>query len=320
LAAVKNNSKTVLVTGGAGFIGSHMCKYLLRKGFKVLCLDNLITGSIENIRDINNGDFNYINKDVIETVNLNKDIAEDIDFIFHLASPSSPIDYHRLPVYTMKVGAMGTANILELAKNKGATMLIASTSEIYGDPDINPQTEDYNGNVNPVGPRSVYSEAKRFAEALAVAYHKKEGLDVKIARIFNTYGENMRFDDGRVIPSFIYACLKNDSMVVYGDGSQTRSFCYIDDMLEGLYRLIISDIYQPVNIGNPEEITVLELAKRIKSIINSNSEIVYKELPEEDPKLRKPDITKAKKYLGWQPAVALNDGLKKTIEWFDKRL
>jgi dTDP-glucose 4,6-dehydratase len=311
-----DNIKTALVTGGAGFIGSHLCKYLLNKNYKVICIDNLITGTLKNLEDIKTGDFLFVNHDVTEFI----DLKEDIEIIFHLSSPASPIDYLQLPIQTLKVGALGTHNILGLAKSKRAAMLLASTSEVYGDPLIHPQKEEYWGNVNPVGPRGVYDEAKRFAEAITMAYHKQQGVDTRIARIFNTFGPNMRIRDGRVIPNFIIQCLKGEDITAYGDGKQTRSFCYIEDMVEGLYKLSKSDYHYPVNLGNPNEITILELANKIKSLTNSTSKTIFNPLPVDDPKVRMPDISKAKKILKWEPKVNLEEGLAKTIGWFKDNL
>jgi dTDP-glucose 4,6-dehydratase len=308
--------KTALVTGGAGFIGGHLCKYLLKKEYRVICIDNLITGTLKNIEDIKSGDFEYINHNVIDFI----DIDEKIDLIFHLASPASPIDYLQLPIQTLKVGALGTHNVLGLAKSKRAVMLLASTSEVYGDPLQHPQREEYWGNVNPVGPRGVYDEAKRFAEAITMAYHRQQGVDTRIVRIFNTYGPNMRLNDGRVIPNFICQCIKGNDITAYGEGKQTRSFCYVDDLIEGLYRLTQTQYSLPVNIGNPDEFTILQLAEIIKLQTSSKSRIVFNPLPEDDPKVRMPDITKAKNLLGWQPQIKLEDGLKKTIAWFKLKI
>jgi len=308
--------KKALVTGGAGFIGSHICDYLLGRDFKVYCVDNLITGSLENVEHIRSSDFVYINHDITRFI----EIKDDIDLIFHFASPASPIDYLQLPIQTLKVGALGTHNILGLAKTKRAKIILASTSEVYGDPKVHPQTEEYWGNVNPVGPRGVYDEAKRFAEAMVMAYHRQHGLDTYIVRIFNTYGLRMRKDDGRAIPSFIIQSLEGRDIAVFGDGSQTRSFCYISDMVEGIYRLINSDYHLPVNIGNPEEMSILELAKTIKSLTGSKSKIVFQELPKDDPMVRRPDITKAKKILNWQPMVGFREGIIKTVEWFKQTI
>ena len=308
--------RTILVTGGAGFIGSHLCKYLINENFKVICIDNLITGTLKNLEDIKSENFIFINHNVTEYI----DIKENIDIIFHFSSPASPIDYLQLPIQTLKVGALGTHNVLGLAKSKRSSMILASTSEIYGDPIVHPQTEEYWGNVNPIGPRGVYDEAKRFAEAITMAYHRHQGVDTRIARIFNTYGPKMRIKDGRAIPNFISQCLKSEDITVYGDGKQTRSFCYIDDMIEGLIKLSQIDYHNPVNLGNPNEITILELAEMIKKLTNSKSKIVFRPIPEDDPKVRMPDITKAKKHLNWEPKVNLEEGLKKTINWFKEKL
>jgi len=304
--------KTALVTGGAGFIGSHICDYLLDKSFRVICMDNLITGSLENIEHIRGGDFIFINHDVTEYI----DIKDNVDLIFHFASPASPIDYLQLPIQTLKVGALGTHNILGLAKVKRAKMILASTSEVYGDPKVHPQTEEYWGNVNPVGPRGVYDEAKRFAEAMVMAYHRQQGLDTYIVRIFNTYGPRMRKDDGRAIPSFVSQCLEGRNITVYGDGTQSRSFCYISDMVEGIYRLINSDYHMPVNIGNPEEMTIIKLAEEVKAITGSRSEIIFQDLPEDDPMVRRPDITRARKIINWEPEVGFSEGIARTINYF----
>lgn len=307
-----STKKTAIVTGGAGFIGSHLCKYLIKKNYRVICIDNLITGSLKNIEDINSGDFEFINYNIIDFI----DIKEKIDYIFHMASPASPIDYLQLPIQTLKVGALGTHNVIGLAKSKRSIMLLASTSEVYGDPLEHPQKEEYWGNVNPIGPRGVYDEAKRFAEAITMAYHRQQGVNTRIVRIFNTYGSNMRLNDGRAIPNFIYQCIKGNDITAYGDGKQTRSFCYIDDLIEGLYRLTQIKYSLPVNMGNPDEFTILQLAEMVKKLTNSKSRIVFNPLPEDDPKVRMPDITKAKKLLDWQPQVKLEEGLKKTIKWF----
>ena len=309
-----NDKKTALVTGGAGFIGSHLCDYLINKDFKVICMDNLITGSLRNIEHINTGDFEFINHDITEDIIINC----NIDYVFHFASPASPIDYLQLPIQTLKVGALGTHNVLGLAKAKRAKMILASTSEVYGDPKVHPQTEEYWGNVNPVGPRGVYDEAKRFAEAITMAYHRQQGVDTHIIRIFNTYGPRMRKNDGRAIPAFISQALENKKITVFGKGSQTRSFCFVSELVEGIYRLINSDYHLPVNIGNPQEMTILELAEKIKSICNSKSSIIYQELPVDDPLVRCPDITKAQSILNWQPNINFDEGLIKTIEWFKK--
>ena len=304
---------TVLVTGGAGFIGSHLCERFLKEGNRVICMDNLITGKEENISHLsNNPDFKFIQHDVSKYV----DIEEDLDFILHFASPASPIDYQLYPIQTLKVGSLGTHNTLGLAKAKGARFLLASTSEIYGDPLVSPQKEDYWGNVNCVGPRGVYDESKRFAEAITLAYHRTHKIDTKIVRIFNTYGPRMRKDDGRAVPAFISQALDGEPLTVFGDGSQTRSFCYVSDLIDGIYKLMLSNTNEPVNIGNPRELSILESAKLILSLTKSRSQIIYKELPVDDPKVRRPDITKARKELNWEPKVSLEEGLKKTIEWF----
>ena len=305
--------RTILVTGGAGFIGSHLCERLLKEGSRAICMDNLITGKEENISHLsNNPGFKFIGHDVSKYI----DIEEDLDFILHFASPASPIDYQLYPIQTLKVGSLGTHNTLGLAKAKKARYLLASTSEIYGDPLVNPQKEDYWGNVNCVGVRGCYDEAKRFAEAITLAYHRTHKIDTKIVRIFNTYGPRMRKDDGRAVPAFISQALSGEPLTVFGDGSQTRSFCYVSDLIEGIYRLMLSNTNEPVNIGNPRELSILESAKLILSLTRSRSQIVYKDLPVDDPKVRRPDITKARKELSWEPKVSLEEGLKKTIEWF----
>lgn len=301
-----------LVTGGAGFLGSHLCDLLLAKGYEIICVDSLITGNEQNIAHIKSGEFSFIEHNVAKPLYLDG----KIDFIFHLASPASPIDYLELPIQTLKVGALGTHNMLGLAKEKGARFLLASTSEVYGDPLVNPQPEEYWGNVNPIGPRGVYDEAKRFAEAITMAYHRYHKLDTRIVRIFNTYGPRMRLKDGRVVPNFISQALRGEELTVYGDGSQTRSFCYVSDEIEGIYRLMMSDYTLPVNIGNPEEHTILEFAEIILKITGSRSKIAFKELPVDDPKQRRPDITKARKLLKWEPQVSLEAGLKETIKYF----
>jgi dTDP-glucose 4,6-dehydratase len=301
-----------LVTGGAGFLGSHLCDLLLAKGYEVICVDNLITGSARNIEHIKPDNLTYMKHDVTKPLY----VEDKINFIFHLASPASPIDYLDLPIQTLKVGALGTYNMLGLAKEKKARFLLASTSEVYGDPLVNPQTEEYWGNVNPIGPRGVYDEAKRYAEAITMAYHRYHGIDTRIVRIFNTYGPRMRLNDGRVVPNFIGQALRGEDLTVYGDGSQTRSFCYVSDEVEGIYRLMMSDYTLPVNIGNPEEHTILEFAEIILRMIGGGSKIVFKELPVDDPKQRRPDITKAQELLGWEPKVSLEQGLKETIKYF----
>jgi len=305
--------KTALITGGSGFIGSHLCEFLLGKGYQVIAMDNLATGDIKNIEHLRSDpNFKYIHHDVSKHIVVN----DELDFVLHFASPASPVDYQKIPIQTLKVGSLGTHNTLGLALAKKAKYLLASTSEVYGDPLVNPQQEDYWGNVNPVGIRGCYDEAKRFSEALTMAYHRIHKLDTKIVRIFNTYGEKMRKNDGRVVPNFITQALKNDPITVYGDGKQTRSFCYISDLIEGIYRLMISGINEPINLGNPEEHTILEFAELIKELTKSKSKIVFKPLPLDDPHVRCPDITIAKKELKWQPKVELTEGLKRTIEWF----
>ena len=302
---------TSVVTGGAGFLGSHLCVYLLGHGHRVICLDNLDTGSLENIEHIRDARFEFRNVDVIEHI----DIAEDVDYVFHLASPASPIDYQRLPLHTLKVGSYGTHNTLGLAKFKRARFLISSTSEVYGDPLEHPQKETYWGNVNPIGPRGVYDEAKRYAEALTMAYHRQQGVDTCIARIFNTYGPRMRWNDGRAVPTFIGQALRGQPLTVFGDGSQTRSFCYVDDLIEGLYLLATSDVHDPVNLGNPEEHTLNELAEMVLEVTASPSEVVHEALPIDDPHVRQPDITRATTLLGWTPGVSLRDGMARTVEF-----
>lgn len=301
-----------LVTGGAGFLGSHLCDLLISKGYDVICLDNCITGDKQNIENIETDRFSYIKHDVIEPLHIDG----KIDYIFHLASPASPIDYLNLPIETMTAGSCGTLNMLNLARDKGARLLLASTSEVYGDPCVHPQTEEYWGNVNPIGPRSVYDESKRFAEALTMAYHRHYETDVRIARIFNTYGPRMRINDGRVIPNFIRQALHDEHITIYGDGTQTRSFCYVSDEIKGLYSLMKSNYVLPMNIGNPDEYNMIEIANMIRLLIGSRSRIIYKDLPIDDPRQRKPDITKARTILGWEPKVSLEDGLKETISYF----
>ncbi len=303
-----------LVTGGAGFLGSHLCDYLIKKGHYVICMDNLITGSLDNLKQIDLDKFSFIEHDITKYI----EIDEDLDYIFHFASPASPVYYLRYPIKTLKVGALGTHNILGLAKAKKAKVLIASTSEVYGDPEVHPQNEEYWGNVNPVGPRGVYDEAKRFAEAITTAYHKRHNVETRIARIFNTYGKRMKKDDGRVIPTFTYQALKDADITVFGDGNQTRSFCHVSDMIDGIYKLMISDYVLPINLGNPNEITILELAKYIKKITKSNSKITFHPLPENDPKTRRPDISKAKRVLEWEPKINFEEGMEEFIEWFKR--
>ena len=305
-----------LITGGAGFLGSHLCDYLLNKGHEVICMDNLITGSLANIEHIKNQRFIFVEHNVTNYI----DIEGSLDYILHFASPASPIDYLEFPIPTLKVGSLGTHNALGLAKKKNSVFLIASTSEIYGDPLVHPQGEDYWGNVNPVGPRGVYDEAKRFAEAITMAYHRYHNIDTKIVRIFNTYGPRMRLNDGRAIPNFLKQAITGKELTAYGDGSQTRSFCYVSDLVEGIYRLLMSNINDPINIGNPVEMTIKQMAEKILQATNSHSKIAYKPLPEDDPKVRQPNIEKAIQYLGWHPQVKLDEGLKTTMEYFKARL
>jgi len=303
----------ILITGGAGFIGSHLCDFMIGKGHKVICMDNLITGKKENIAHLlRNRNFKFVNQNVSNHI----DLDGPVDFVLHFASPASPVDYHRYPIQTLKVGSLGTHNALGLAKAKGAKFLLASTSEVYGDPLVNPQPETYWGNVNPIGPRGVYDEAKRFAEAMTMAYHRVHELDTKIVRIFNTYGPRMRKDDGRAVPNFITQALANRPVTVYGKGGQTRSLCYVDDLVRGIYALMRSAANDPVNIGNPKEITVLEIAKKIIKLTGSRSRITHEPLPEDDPKVRRPDIKRAKKFLKWSPEVQLDRGLRNTVAFF----
>jgi dTDP-glucose 4,6-dehydratase len=306
-----------LVTGGAGFLGSHLCDRLLAEGHQVVCLDNLITGDIANISHLmGNSNFSFLNYDVTNYLFIDG----KLDFIYHFASPASPIDYLKVPIQTLKVGSLGTHKALGLAKAKGARFFIASTSEVYGDPLIHPQKESYWGNVNPVGPRGVYDEAKRFSEAMTMAYHRYHGVETRIVRIFNTYGERMRMNDGRAIPAFLSQAIKNEDVTVFGDGSQTRSVCYVSDLIDGIYRLMMSDYDMPMNIGNPEEVTMLELAKEIIQLTESRSKIIFQDLPEDDPKVRQPDITKAKELLGWEPKVHRHEGLQRTLKYFKMKL
>lgn len=302
----------VLVTGGAGFLGSHLCERLLNEGFDVICMDNLSTGSIANIDHLRTKKFLFIEQDVTNYIY----IKDKVDYILHFASPASPIDYLLLPIQTLKVGSLGTHKTLGLAKEKNARFLLASTSEVYGDPLIHPQPEDYWGNVNPVGPRGVYDEAKRFAEAMTMAYHTYHNVDVRIVRIFNTFGPRMRLLDGRVVPNFIYQALRGEPLTVYGNGKQTRSFCYVSDLIEGIFRLLMSDVKTPVNIGNSQEMTIYQFAELIIKLTGSKSEIINEDLPVDDPKNRQPDLTKAKKHLNWEAKVSLEEGLKKTIDYF----
>jgi len=304
---------TSVVTGGAGFLGSHLVDLLVARGHKVIAIDNFVTGAVDNIAHLGgNPNFKFIQQDVTEFIFL--DVP--VDYVWHFASPASPVDYLELPIQTLKVGSLGTHKALGLAKNKGARILLASTSEIYGDPLVHPQTEEYWGNVNPIGPRGCYDEAKRFAEALAMAYHWEHGVDTRIVRIFNTYGPRMRLNDGRVVPTMISQALRNEPLTVFGNGSQTRSFCYCADLIEGIYRLMMSDTNLPVNIGNPREMTILEFAQEILRATGARSKVIFKPLPQDDPKQRKPDITRARTLLHWEPKVSLQAGLEKTIAYF----
>ena len=306
-------SKRVLITGAAGFLGSHLCDRFIKEGFRVVAMDNLITGSLNNIEHLFKLEaFEFYHHDVSKFVH----VPGEIDYILHFASPASPIDYLKIPIQTLKVGSLGTHNLLGLAKAKKARMLIASTSEVYGDPTVHPQTEDYWGNVNPVGPRGVYDEAKRFQEAMTMAYHTFHGLETRIVRIFNTYGPRMRLNDGRVLPTFIGQALRGEDLTAYGDGSQTRSFCYVDDLVEGIYRLLFSDYAYPVNIGNPDEITIVEFAEEIIKLTGAQQKIIFEPLPQDDPKQRRPDISKAIELLDWTPKVNRAEGLKLTYEYF----
>jgi dTDP-glucose 4,6-dehydratase len=305
-----------IVTGGAGFLGSHIADRLLSEGHKVVAIDNFLTGSPDNVAHLaDNPDFELIDHDVTKYI----DFPGKVDHVFHFASPASPMDYLELPIQTLKVGSLGTHNALGLAKEKGAVFLLASTSEVYGDPKIHPQTEDYWGNVNPIGPRGVYDEAKRFAEAITMAYHRSHDVDTKIIRIFNTYGPRMRLHDGRVVPAFIGQALDGESLTVFGDGSQTRSFCYVSDLVDGIFRLSQSDLHEPVNIGNPREMTILEFAEKILALVNTDSKIEYKPLPEDDPKVRQPNIGRAQAELGWEPRIPFEEGIVETINYFRKK-
>ena len=307
------SQKTVLITGAAGFLGSHLSDRFIKEGYRVIAMDNLITGDLMNIAHLmDNENFKFINHDVTKFI----DIEGPVDYILHFASPASPIDYLKIPIQTLKVGAMGTHNLLGLAKAKGARILVASTSEVYGDPLVHPQTEEYWGNVNPVGPRGVYDEAKRYMESITMAYHTFHNVDTRIIRIFNTYGPRMRLNDGRALPAFIGQALRGEDMTVFGDGSQTRSFCYVDDLVEGIYRLLMSDYTQPVNIGNPNEISLKDFAEEVLKLTGSGVKIIYKPLPVDDPKQRQPDISKARTILGWEPKVDRAEGLKKTYDYF----
>jgi dTDP-glucose 4,6-dehydratase len=302
-----------VITGGAGFVGSHLCDLFLARGHEVICIDNFLTGSPENVKHLFGHDgFTFIKHDVTNYIY----VEGHVDYVLHFASPASPIDYLEKPIQTLKVGSLGTHKTLGLAKDKNARYLIASTSEVYGDPLVHPQKEDYWGNVNPVGPRGVYDEAKRFAEAMTMAYHRFHGVQTRIVRIFNTYGERMRINDGRVVPAFISQSLENEPLTVFGDGSQTRSFCYVSDLVDGIYRLLMSEEVNPTNIGNPAEMTVLQFAERIKALTGTNAPIEFRPLPVDDPKVRRPDITKARTLLGWEPRVPLDEGLTRTIDYF----
>ncbi|MEW6104094.1 MAG: UDP-glucuronic acid decarboxylase family protein [bacterium] len=304
----------ILITGGAGFLGSHLCDFFIKKGAGVIAMDNLITGNLDNISHIKDPKFRFINYDVNKYI----EIKEKIDFIFHFASCASPMDYIKYPIQTLKTGALGTHNTLGLAKAKSAGYVLASSSEVYGDPLVNPQPEDYWGNVNPIGPRGVYDESKRFAEAMVMSYHRIHNIDTRIVRIFNTYGERMRTSDGRCIPAFIPQALKNEPLTIFGDGMQTRSFCYVDDLMEGIFLLMNKKFHNPVNLGNPEERTIKDIASRIIELTKSKSSLTFCPLPEDDPKVRRPDITLAKNILGFSPKVSLEEGLLKTIDWFRK--
>ena len=305
--------KRVLITGAAGFLGSHLCDRFIKEGCHVIAMDNLITGDLRNIEHLFKlKEFEFYHHDVSKFVH----VPGDLDYILHFASPASPIDYLKIPIQTLKVGSLGTHNLLGLAKAKNARILVASTSEVYGDPMVHPQTEDYWGNVNPVGPRGVYDEAKRFQEAITMAYHTYHGVETRIIRIFNTYGPRMRLNDGRVLPAFIGQALRGQDLTAFGDGSQTRAFCYVDDLVEGIYRLLLSDCATPVNIGNPDEITINDFAEEIIKLTGTNQKVIYKELPTDDPKQRQPDISKAREILGWEPKVSRQEGLKITYQYF----
>jgi dTDP-glucose 4,6-dehydratase len=310
-------TKRILITGAAGFLGSHLCDKFINEGYKVIGMDNLITGDMDNIAHLmKQKDFEFYHCDVSKFVH----VPGQLDYILHFASPASPIDYLKMPIQTLKVGSLGTHNLLGLAKSKKARILIASTSEVYGDPSVHPQNEEYWGNVNPIGPRGVYDEAKRFQEAITMAYHTYHGLDTRIVRIFNTYGPRMRLHDGRALPAFIGQALRGEAITVFGDGSQTRSFCYVDDQVDGIYKLLLSDYIYPVNIGNPDEITIKEFAEEIVRLTGTDSKIVYKPLPKDDPTQRRPDISKAKEILGWAPRFSRADGLKPTLAFFKEKI
>ncbi len=305
--------KRILITGAAGFLGSHLCDRFIKEDYHVIAMDNLITGRLKNIEHLFKlENFEFYNHDITTFIH----VPGELDYILHFASPASPIDYLKIPIQTLKVGSLGTHNCLGLAKAKGARILVASTSEVYGDPTVHPQTEEYWGNVNPIGPRGVYDEAKRFQEAITMAYHTFHGVETRIVRIFNTYGPKMRLNDGRVLPAFIGQALRGEDLTIFGDGSQTRSFCYVDDLIEGIYRLLLSDYHLPVNIGNPDEISILDFAKEILKLTNSNQKLITKDLPVNDPKQRQPDITKARALLGWEPKVSRSEGLKLTYDYF----
>jgi dTDP-glucose 4,6-dehydratase len=305
-----------LITGGAGFLGSHLCDYFLDKGHEVICMDNLLTGDLNNIKHINSSRFQFVEHNVTKYI----DVKGRLDYILHFASPASPIDYLELPIQTLKVGSLGTHNALGLAKDEKAVFLLASTSEVYGDPLVHPQKEGYWGNVNPIGPRGVYDEAKRFAEAITMAYHYYHKVETRVVRIFNTFGPRMRIDDGRAIPNFFCQAVKGEDLTVFGDGSQTRSFCYYTDLIDGIYGLLMSKENQPVNIGNPNEITLISMAKKVISVTKSSSKIAFKPLPVDDPRIRQPDITKAKEIFNWFPKVSLDQGLKNTLEYFKSKV
>ena len=306
-----------LITGGAGFIGSHLCERFLAEGHEVVCVDNLITGSLSNIERLRqNPRFQFVE----HNVSVPMDVEGPVDNVLHFASPASPVDYLQLPIQTLKVGSLGTHNTLGLAKSKKARYLLASTSEVYGDPAVHPQREDYWGNVNPIGVRGVYDEAKRFSEAMVMAYHRTHGVNTRIVRIFNTYGPRMRLDDGRVLPNFMGQALRGEPLTVYGDGSQTRSFCYVSDLVEGIYRLLHADFHEPVNLGNPDEVTILQFAEEIRKLAGSRNEIIFKPLPQDDPRVRKPDIGRARKLLGWEPKIDRHEGLQRTMEYFRARI
>lgn len=312
-----SRKKRVLITGAAGFLGSHLCDRFIKEGCEVVGIDNLLTGNIKNIEHLFPlKEFEFYHHDITKYIH----ISGEVDYIMHFASPASPIDYLKMPIQTLKVGALGTHNVLGVALAKNARILVASTSEVYGDPQVHPQTEEYWGNVNPIGPRGVYDEAKRFLESITMAYHNAHGVETRIVRIFNTYGPRMRLDDGRALPTFMSQALRGEDITVFGDGSQTRSFCYVDDLVEGIYRLLLSDYHKPVNIGNPEEISLKDFAEEVAELVGGNSNIVYEPLPQDDPKQRKPDITKAKDILGWEPRVGRSEGLKRTLEYFKQHI